>query len=169
MAAISHDVVVVHREDRPGDGGQQVHPGAGRVHVPLIERGGDAALLEEAPAPDAGELALSVPLEEMRFLDLGRPDEELELVGKLRLPDVSPVLTDPVLVSLLELVGFEHTMPPLGPALGLVDRVPDPLTRGLEQPGCQEAVFSHACSVPGRRLTVAELSAWPFDDLREPD
>src|SRR4051812_17196600 len=106
VAAVAHHVVMVDSEDRAADRREQVHPGPGRVHVPLIEDGGHAALLEEPPAADARELARGVALQEMRALDLGGPHEELEPVWQLRLPHIPPELPDAVLIPLLELVGL---------------------------------------------------------------
>src|SRR5215204_518400 len=118
LATVPHDVVMVDLEDRLCHRGQQVHPGAGGLDVPLIEHGGHPVLLEEAPPADARQLAARVALQQSRAIDLGRAHEELESVGELRLPDVAPVLADAGLIALLELLGLEHALPPMGPALG---------------------------------------------------
>ena len=67
-AALVHDDVVVPAEDRPGDGGGEVHPRTGRAHVPLVGDGRLAAV-EEAPATGAGELAVGLRLDQERPLE----------------------------------------------------------------------------------------------------
>ena len=65
---------------------------------------------------------------------------------------VAAVLADAGLVALVELSRLEHAPPPLRPALGVEDRVPDALALGLEQPGGEEAGTrpSHRRLVAGR-------------------
>src|SRR5206468_7976953 len=138
-----------------------------RVHVPLVEHGGKAILLEQAPASRAGQLAACISLQQPGPLDLRRTYEELEAVGQLRLPDVAAVLADALLVALLQLLGLEYALPPLGPAFGFVDRIPDALPVGLEEPGRQEPVLGHL--VARGCFAVAELRAWSLDDLGEAD
>src|SRR5262249_61432750 len=53
-------------------------------------------------------------------------------------------LAEPALVAGLELNHPLDATPPLGPAPGLPDRVPDPLARRLEDPGGEEVVAAHA-------------------------
>ena len=50
-----------------------------------------------------------------------------------------------------------------------MDRVPDRLARGVEQPGGEEGVVGHRPSVVVRGLPVAEVGAGRLDDLREAD
>src|SRR5215210_3569357 len=57
LAAPAHDHVVVVREHRPRDRGEQVHPRLRRPHVPLVGHGRHAVLLEEPPVPLPGERA----------------------------------------------------------------------------------------------------------------
>src|SRR5262249_4341633 len=101
----------------------------------------------------ARQLARGITLQEVRFLDLGGAHEELEPVGEPGLPDVTAVLPDAVLVAFLELVRLEDALPPPGPPLGGIDRIPDALTVGLEQPGGEKSVLSHAL---GRRVLPRE-------------
>src|SRR5690349_6172446 len=63
LAAPAHDHVVIPAEGGVRKRGEQAHPALRYVDVPLVDDGGDAVLLEEAPASDALEAAGRVPLD----------------------------------------------------------------------------------------------------------
>ena len=110
-------------------------------------------MLEQPPPPDTRQLAVGVALEQVRPLDPGGGDLELDPVGKLRLPHVAAALADAALVALDELFGLLDPAPPPRPPLGVVDGLPDPLSVGLQQPGGEEAVLRHR---PARRAQLGE-------------
>src|SRR6478672_8604761 len=96
LAPASHHPVVVPLECRAGDRGQQIHPGPGRRHVPLVEDGRRAFLLVQPPTTEAGQLADGVRLEQVGPLDPRRRHLELHPIGQQALPDQPRDGADPV-------------------------------------------------------------------------
>src|SRR5919109_3062541 len=81
LAAVSHHPVVGPLEDGSGPWSDQGHPALSRRHVPLVDDGGDAALLEEPPAAHPIQATARVALEELRPVNARRHDLELDRVG----------------------------------------------------------------------------------------
>src|SRR6478672_7399464 len=189
LGAVSHHPVVVPGKNGASDRGQQVHPGPGGVDVPLVDdRGnrpiaGAPVLLEQPPAANPGQLARRVAFEQVRLLHPCGRHLELEVVGELRAPGVASDLAETGLVAFDEALRRDYATPPIRPALGLPDRVPDRLAGRLQAPGGEKAVLGHrrlaspkygrapylrtGPLVGGGRLAVAELRPHRLDHLRE--
>ena len=145
------------------------------LHVPLVDDRGHrprrpartAASGRCRPAPRCASPSSRCGLSTSRGRHL-----ELEVVGEPRAPCVAADLPDPGLVARGPVSRRDHAAPPLRPALGVPDRVPDLLARGLQAPGGEESrtrTSTAGLLVRGGRLAVAELRAPPLDDLREAD
>src|SRR4051794_30795809 len=174
LAAVSHHPVVIPGEYRRCERGDRVHPRLRGVNVPFVDDGrdrGGAILGEQAPASCAGELAARLALEQVGLLHPGRRHREVEVVRELRAPAVPTHLAHAALVAVGHLLGAGHAAPPLGPALGIPDRLPNRLSGRLQAPGREESVLGHGSLLVagGGGLAVAEVRGHRLDDLREAD
>ena len=143
--AVLHDPVVVALEDGTRDGRERVHPALRRPHVPLVDRGGHARLLEEPPAarcprarrirrPRSGAGARPCACAPRRR---GRTAASSARSAANATPTPSG---PPGSISTTD----STPSPPRRPRALVVDRLPDPLALALEQPRREEAVVGHA-------------------------
>src|SRR3954451_10481323 len=136
LAAPAHDAVVV-----PGEAGlrqrpEGLHPRLRGVDLPLPRGRRAQGALVDPPDTVARELAAGTADKEIRPLVAENLELELERVRQDAAPGRAP---EAVVHDLRPL----DAAPPLRPAPRVVDRVPDRLSRRVEQPRGQKAVGGH--------------------------
>ncbi len=132
--------VVVVLEHRPGDRPEHVHPALRARHLPVVQHGGHAVLLEQPPAAAALEIARRLALHEAPALEPQHGEVEHERVRDAAAPGDPVAAPHAPLVTAVELAHADDSAPPLGPVQRVLEHLPDVVARALDQPAREEPV-----------------------------